>query len=192
MTKKVFVMLIFFACIAKASAQIEVHSSNQVGIGTTTPQYKLHVVGDAFVSGNYYLGASKYLGTTDNYPVIFKVNNIHSGSTGVDGNANVSFGFEAQYKQTYSRPGNTAVGYRALRNFEGTDGVGLNTAIGVNALYTNTWGANNTAVGSYALYSNTTGNDNTAIGYNALYSYKILLLEYMHFALVRLAAVMLP
>ena len=70
--KKVFTIIIFFACIATGSAQIEVHSSNQVGIGTTNPQYKQYVVGDAFVTGNFLLGtASTFLGTTSNYPLIF-------------------------------------------------------------------------------------------------------------------------
>ena len=42
-----------------------------------------------------------------------------------------------------------------------------NTALGSNALYTNTTGAQNTAVGYSALY-NSTGDANTAIGTNAL------------------------
>jgi hypothetical protein len=44
-----------------------------------------------------------------------------------------------------------------------------NTAIGVNALYSNTTGNANTATGYGALFSNTTGNVNTASGYGALY-----------------------
>ncbi len=173
MVKKVFLMLIFFAFIAKGTAQIEVHSSNQVGIGTTNPQHKLHVVGDAFVSGNFYLGsASKFLGTMGNYPVMFKVNNIHSGSTGSDGNTSVSFGYEALPNiPLYATSGNTAVGYRTLFNnttFAYTSGI-KNTAIGSFALYTNTTGFYNTAIGAEALYSNTTGNYNNAFGHASLY-----------------------
>ena len=61
---------------------------------------------------------------------------------------------------------NTAMGFNAL--FSNTSGHS-NTAHGVDALYSNTTGYQNIAVGG-ALYSNTTGSDNIAIGYSALYS----------------------
>jgi len=63
--------------------------------------------------------------------------------------------------------GNTAVGLNALQS--NTTG-GNNTANGYNALYSNTTGNYNTADGYNALYSNTTGDNNTANGRNALYS----------------------
>jgi len=44
---------------------------------------------------------------------------------------------------------------------------GTNTAVGMNALYSNTEGYYNTAYGFYALHANTTGHHNTAIGYFA-------------------------
>ena len=43
-----------------------------------------------------------------------------------------------------------------------------NTANGVSALESNTFGSYNTATGTYSLLGNTTGNGNTAIGFNAL------------------------
>jgi Chaperone of endosialidase len=43
-----------------------------------------------------------------------------------------------------------------------------NTALGENALITNTTGDNNTAIGFEVLQANTTGRDNTAIGFQAL------------------------
>jgi len=46
----------------------------------------------------------------------------------------------------------------------------MNTASGVQALYSNTQGARNTASGYRALYLNTTGNMNTASGDQALYN----------------------
>jgi hypothetical protein len=190
MKKNFFTIIIFFFFLSKVSAQIEVHSSNQVGIGTTNPEYKLHVVGDAFitgnVTGNFYLRSdSNFFGTTGNYPVIFKANNILSGSTGNSDNTNVSFGYEALLNPGLSNPYNTAIGYRALRN--SAEGNGYNTAIGTNTLYSNTTGSYNTAIGSEALrsnsggsnnianghntlYSNTTGNDNIAVGSNVLYN----------------------
>jgi hypothetical protein len=42
--------------------------------------------------------------------------------------------------------------------------------LGVQALYSNTTGANNTALGLDALFSNTTASSNTAVGYQAGYS----------------------
>src|SRR5213078_435333 len=65
--------------------------------------------------------------------------------------------------------GNTAEGDGALLSLSG-GGFGHNTAIGFNALLSNTTGYFNTANGGFALYSNTTGNYNTANGFNALYN----------------------
>jgi trimeric autotransporter adhesin len=62
---------------------------------------------------------------------------------------------------------NTAVGTNALRS--NTTGCN-NTASGRNALCSNTTGCNNTASGLNALRDNTTGSCNTASGFNALFS----------------------
>jgi hypothetical protein len=61
---------------------------------------------------------------------------------------------------------NTAVGYQAL--YSNTTGYS-NTANGYQALATNSTGYLNTANGFDALFSNTTGSANTANGYYALY-----------------------
>ena len=47
---------------------------------------------------------------------------------------------------------------------------GSNSALGCNALFSNTTGDRNTAIGANTLYSNTDGERNTANGYNALFS----------------------
>jgi hypothetical protein len=60
-------------------------------------------------------------------------------------------------------PQSTALGEDALRN----TGV-ANTAIGFEALFSNTSGTYNTGVGAFALQFNTSGFENTAIGYGAL------------------------
>ena len=52
----------------------------------------------------------------------------------------------------------------------GASAISGNTAVGLNALQSNTTGDNNTANGRNALYSNTTGNYNTANGVNAFFS----------------------
>jgi Chaperone of endosialidase len=61
---------------------------------------------------------------------------------------------------------NTALGYDAL--FSNTTG-NYNTANGVRALAHNTTGRYNTATGANALYRNTTGSNNTANGNGALF-----------------------
>jgi hypothetical protein len=60
---------------------------------------------------------------------------------------------------------NTAVGTEALCT--NTTG-GCNTAVGCGALYSNTTASVNTSVGRNSLYSNTTGAANVAMGYSAL------------------------
>jgi hypothetical protein len=64
--------------------------------------------------------------------------------------------------------GNTAEGTDAL--FSLTPSGQYNTAVGLNALYTDTTGRRNTALGAQALRSNLTGGSNTAVGVNALYA----------------------
>src|SRR6516225_307625 len=60
---------------------------------------------------------------------------------------------------------NTFLGEDALLNNAGF----TNTAVGFDALLSNTTGNGNTAIGSSALVSNTSGNANTATGSNALF-----------------------
>ena len=62
--------------------------------------------------------------------------------------------------------GNTVLGDDALLNNTGPG----NTAIGVNALFANTFGNGNAAIGQGALYANTIGSANTATGQSALYA----------------------
>jgi hypothetical protein len=62
--------------------------------------------------------------------------------------------------------GSTAVGYHAL--FNDIAGGQYNTAVGDQALLSNTTGSSNTAIGFQALQNNTTGIENVAIGGAAL------------------------
>jgi hypothetical protein len=57
-----------------------------------------------------------------------------------------------------------------VRVGRGLGAISTNTALGNNALNTNTTGSNNTGVGQSALYSTTTGYSNTAVGVSALYA----------------------
>jgi hypothetical protein len=82
-----------------------------------------------------------------------------------DGNMNTALGNDALLNNTGLF--NTAIGFDALSS--NTTGPS-NTAIGFQALFSNTTGILNTATGVQALGFNTTGNDNTASGFGALFS----------------------
>jgi hypothetical protein len=86
------------------------------------------------------------------------------GSVGSGGSQNTAEGDGALQSLAPNGVRNTAVGFDAL--FSNTGG-GANTAIGAAALASNT-ANNNTACGSYALNANTTGDGNTATGIDAL------------------------
>lgn len=111
-----------------------------------------------------------FVGTTDNQPLVFRINNFRAGFLGNSGNVFWGKGSGTGNTTGYS---NVGAGIEALKN--NTDRSNL-VAIGDSALYTNGVGAtasfqgtNNTAVGSKSLYKNTKGYNNTANKYNALY-----------------------
>ncbi|WP_170828452.1 hypothetical protein [Chryseobacterium soldanellicola] len=133
------------------------------------------------------------MGTTDNQPLVFKINNIEKlritegnrfipqGITGtgniwdknlffgggVEGTTtgNTVFGLGSLTLNTTGN-GNTAFGNNVLSaNTTGTS----NTGVGLNALISNTSGIQNVAIGQSGLNRLTTGNLNTALGFNTLY-----------------------
>jgi len=123
---------------------------------------------------------TNFIGTTDDKPLSFRLNNIPAGQLNqltnnygiglgsmfsiTTGTQNVGFGRWALLSNTTGSY-NTSIGHDALsRNTTGTS----NTAVGNWGLLLNTTGQRNTAVGDNALSRNTVGNDNTAVGYFAL------------------------
>ncbi len=135
--------------------------------------------------------AVNFIGTTDNMPLRFRVDNqwlgelkLYTVAMGLEALGknqavlNVAYGPHA-LKENVVGSQNVAVGPLALRDNEsGQRNVAVghqtltmntagedNTALGALAM-SNSQGSNNTAVGSSALESNTTGNANTAIGAN--------------------------
>lgn len=106
---------------------------------------------------------TQFLGTTDNQPLRFRVNNIPAGELNpVTGN--IYWGLQAGRFGTTGFS-NIGIGAGALQS----DSTNSNqVAVGDSALQNNTGGANNTAVGSKTLLANTTGSFNTAIGANSL------------------------
>jgi len=106
-----------------------------------------------------------FIGTTNNVPLNFKVNNILAGR--IDHQlGNVLYGSEAGINNTTGK-NNTAIGDKALTSNTTGD---YNTASGYQTLYSNTTGVYNTATGFSALHSNTTGNFNAAFGNHSLAS----------------------
>lgn len=116
------------------------------------------------VNGNAgTLPASNFIGTTDNQPLKFRVNNLAAGEIN-PASANVAFGYHSM-ESIQSGAQNTAVGFNSLaKNISGHD----NTAIGLAALYSNTTGGQNSAFGTGVLASNTSGDLNVGTGVNSL------------------------
>jgi trimeric autotransporter adhesin len=169
---------IFFLFILCTLFLVPLIYSQNVGIGTTTPAFKLDVKNGSINTDSVYrIGGSKVLSVNlqNTFVGIGTANSITTG------NFNTAAGYEALYSNTigerntafglwalYSNTGgnrNTAFGKSALHlNSTGS----FSTANGFETLYYNTTGEKNTAVGHHAMLFNTTGNDNTASGYLAL------------------------
>ncbi len=105
--------------------------------------------------------ATNFLGTRDNNPLRFRVNNIYAGEIDLT-NGKTSFGYGAGQggPGTYS----VAIGFRALNINPGYE----NTAVGSYALQYSSSGSYNVAVGYGALQLTTTSNSNTAVGYGTM------------------------
>ena len=134
--------------------------------------------------------ANQFIGTTDNQPLRFRVNNIQAGEIH-PATGNISWGLGANKLNTTGFS-NIAIGTDALKfNVTGANLVAIgdsalfnndknnpvpgalaiaNTAIGSKSLFSNTIGSGNTATGRNSLFSNTEGSDNTAYGTAALFS----------------------
>ncbi|SFD54404.1 tail fiber domain-containing protein [Flavobacterium phragmitis] len=123
-----------------------------------------HILGNAGTDPS-----NNFIGTTDDQPLIFKINNQQSGAlTSVFSGANTSFGHYSLQNPDVAGGGrnNSAFGAGALiLNSTGAN----NTAMGVTALQNNSTGGNNTAIGMNSMSNNIAGSDNTAMGALALF-----------------------
>lgn len=109
---------------------------------------------------------TNFIGTTDNVPLVFKVNGLESGRIGISGN-NTSFGYTSNF---YNNTGtdNAAFGKGAMQGTSPAATTGSrNAAFGSSAMANHLTGNDNTAIGYGALLNVTTGNSNIAIGANA-------------------------
>lgn len=135
----------------------------RVGVGTSTPQAKLDVVGDINVSGSVN-GIAIY--RNGDWNLALGGGALSSNTSGV---ANLAIGYGVLQQNTNGE-GNTAVGASAVSGPAtlGSNVTGkFNTAFGYNALKGNTGGYHNVGVGDEAGSQITTGSSNIAIGPNA-------------------------
>jgi hypothetical protein len=152
---------------------VMVQSSNNIGIGTSTPAAKLEVNGNIQADGGigatgaintgseYQIGGNRVLGVDGDGNIAVGLDALQSNT---DGEINIAVGTSALFSNT-SGSVNVAVGFHALQS--NTDGDG-NIAVGRSALQSNTTGGANIAVGTSALFSNTSGSVNVAVGETAL------------------------
>lgn len=117
------------------------------------------------LTGNSGTTSSNFIGTTDNQPLSFRVNNRWAGR--IYTNGSVFIGDSSGVNN--SALNNAGFGRYSLYN--NTTG-SYNTGSGVYSLRNNTTGSNNTGSGAYSLYSNTSGEGNTGMGYAAGYNAK--------------------
>lgn len=115
------------------------------------------------LTGNAGTTSANFLGTTDNEPLTFKIDNTWAGQIS---NLNAFYGKNSGVANTTGY-GNTGFGPITLQS--NTTGY-LNTALGGISMQYNTTGYHNTATGGYALNGNTTGYLNTATGAYSLQS----------------------
>jgi hypothetical protein len=104
---------------------------------------------------------TNFIGTTDGQPFKFRVGNTAAG--GLFFNGSTYFGLGAGTANT-NLGINTAIGYNALSTGTGSQ---FNTAVGANSQISSE-GWYNTSLGHNALQSNIASSNNVAIGYNAM------------------------
>lgn len=134
-----------------------------VSLQTTTPG--IQEIGNINISGTILAGSLNL--NTNGTNVLFstyKGSNSDGQNIFIGGGGQSSVGAAGS---TYQGSANTALGLNAL--YSNTSGY-YNTAVGQNALYSNTTSAGNTALGQSSMYYNTTGSGNIALGQYALFS----------------------
>jgi hypothetical protein len=116
---------------------------------------------------------SNLFSLTSGTGISFNTGTTYNGSAAITINSSIVQATATALGTVYAKqttgggsPYLTAFGYNAGVSTTGA----YNTAVGTQALYTNSSGVTNTAVGYQSLYSNTTTNNCTAVGYQSGYS----------------------
>jgi hypothetical protein len=126
----------------------------------------LSLLSNGAASFNTGVGAAALLSNTANENTATGTAALFANTTGGFNTANGAFALFLNADGAR----HTAIGNRALQNCIAAPDFAGNTAVGTEALFTDTTGNFNTAVGDGVLFSNTTGGVNTAIGLDALIS----------------------
>jgi hypothetical protein len=144
------------------------NSDFNVGIGTTNPTSKLHVVGNSFFTGvvSFINNNTRIGDTSTGSSITSGINNffagVGAGKSNSTGGSNNFLGVCAGYGNTSGRF-NNFFGYQSgFNNITGC----YNNFFGKGAGYWNTVGNCNNFFGLYAGRNQTSGNRNVAIGYN--------------------------
>jgi hypothetical protein len=135
--------------------------------GTVWTNLSLSATPGWLLTGNAGSNAgTDFVGTSDNQPLRFRVNNAWAGEINAI-SKNVFFGPETG-KSVTTGVLNTAIGAAALANNLVSSN---NVAVGDSSLYSHNGatGGGNTAVGTHSLFSSTNSNGNTALGYYSLW-----------------------
>jgi hypothetical protein len=144
------------------SKQAALNGTGFVKVSGTTVSYDntsyINKAGDTGI-GNLSMGALTADGVLFN---AFKGANSDGYNVWIGGGGQSSVGASGT---TYMGARNSAIGFNAL--YSNTTGY-YNSALGYLALNHNTTGYSNSAVGTQVLYYNTTGYGNSAVGYQAL------------------------
>jgi hypothetical protein len=126
------------------------------------------------LKGNAAIDTSiHFIGTTNEQPLVFKVNNtermrLDTGGTLVMSPSGNSIFIGAEAGSSDDGTNNRNIFLGPLAGSNNTSGY-LNTAVGYGALHSNISGSSNIAVGYEALHNNESGVANIAIGYQSLY-----------------------
>ncbi len=134
-----------------------------VGIGTTTPQYKLDVDGDVGISGDFMFGGYKLIDVVSNTTNGNTTFGINIGEMLGGGVSNAFFGNRAGAFSTF---GSNNAFFGSNTGSNNTTG-SFNVFQGSSAGEYNEEGSRNIAIGTEAMDRNTDGDGNIAIGYRA-------------------------
>ena len=145
-----------------------------VGIGTSSPEQKLHILGDSKMVGkldiinsvgdsSVFIGANAGINDGGNNQNTFV--GVNAGKSNLSGDHNIFLGKNAGYN---NKSGDNGVFLGSWAGFDNTTGYN-NTFLGFWAGRENTVGRNNTFLGASSGSKNTYGGYNTTVGKSAGY-----------------------